>query len=111
MFQNETVQMYLNRIDVESGLLFNAVVMFDMLAPDMGKVHDRAERSSCAVNVCLGSFDTQSTCKMSWNELFHTTSGVQEPMLSRMVEMAADFCPHGAVGKASVAWHGSDSVA
>lgn len=110
MFQNETLTTYLNRVDIESGLLFQSMWFAATTWTPMNALHDLAEASSCAINVCLPSFDTQQTCAETWQNVFEKTIGVQGTLLSGMVETAAAACPHGSIGSKVMSRHSVDSA-
>merc|ERR1712032_397058 len=108
MFQNDTFQSYLRRVDIESGLLVQAMWLEYVSWTAMGALHDLSVTSSCASDVCLYSFDTEATCIATWQNLFETTTGVEEPLLSAMVNTAAECCPNGAIGSVTVDSHSAD---
>lgn len=110
MFQNESLRMYLNRVDIESGLLVSAMWTLGTMEIAMETMHDKGEASSCATNVCLNDFDTQRTCAETFQRAFETTTDAQGDILSGMVRAATACCANGVIGEPSHASHNADHV-
>mmetsp|Transcript_30585 Transcript_30585/g.77897 ORF Transcript_30585/g.77897 Transcript_30585/m.77897 type:complete len:405 (+) Transcript_30585:4115-5329(+) len=89
--KKESWQAYLNRVDVDSGLLANAMWFANVTFEPMSALHDLAAASSCSANYCLSHFNV--ACNETWREFFTTAMDAKEPGLSRLVDSVSGSCP------------------
>eukprot|EP00413_Alexandrium_margalefii_P025374 CAMPEP_0204574624 /NCGR_PEP_ID=MMETSP0661-20131031/40710_1 /ASSEMBLY_ACC=CAM_ASM_000606 /TAXON_ID=109239 /ORGANISM="Alexandrium margalefi, Strain AMGDE01CS-322" /LENGTH=356 /DNA_ID=CAMNT_0051583167 /DNA_START=55 /DNA_END=1125 /DNA_ORIENTATION=- len=106
LLDNETFQEYLIRVDTDSALLANALYFASISWESVRAMHGLAERSCCAVNVCMDSFDT--ACSETWRRAFRIAAGVEEPALSGMVSAASTKCRGGKIGAVHSVKHSGD---
>jgi len=87
---NESFPEYLQRVDVDAGLIASSVFASDVVLKPMRFAKDNMKMQSCSTDVCFS--ELYDNCKNMWQRVFQAWN-ISEPQYSSLVSAAAKACP------------------
>jgi len=87
---NETYPDYLQRVDLDAGLIASFIQMKEDTWLSMGYVKDFLKNQSCAITTCFG--DYYEDCNATWQRVTRSWQ-IPQPQRDAMVDAATRSCP------------------